>query len=98
MKRGRGKRINGSDKVLFNGEYWLAEQAMHYGLIDGIGDLRGTLQKRFGKNVLTPLIALPSGFFARRLPRHVRRTPPDGWAKTALGTLEERAMWGRYGL
>jgi signal peptide peptidase SppA len=98
VKRSRGKRLKGSDKALFNGEYWLAERAMKFGLIDGIGDLRGTLQKRFGRNVLTPLIAPPSGFFARRIPGMSGAILPDDWAKTALGTLEERALWGRYGL
>ena len=98
VKRGRGKRLNGSDKTLFNGEYWLGEQAMKFGLIDGIGDLRGTLQKRFGKNVLTPLIAPASGFFARRIPGMSGAILPDDWAKTALAAAEERALWGRYGL
>jgi len=98
VKRGRGKRLNGSDKTLFNGEYWLGEQAMKFGLIDGIGDLRGTLQKRFGKNVLTPLIAPASGFFARRIPGMSGAILQNDWAKTALAAAEERALWGRYGL
>jgi serine protease SohB len=98
VKRGRGKRLKGSDKTLFNGEYWLAEQAMEYGLIDGIGDLRGTLQKRFGKHVQTPLVAPPSGFFARRIPGMSGAILGDDWARTALAAAEERALWGRYGL
>ncbi len=98
VKTGRGKRLAAPDKTLFNGEYWLAQQAMEYGLIDGIGELRGTLQKRFGKNVATPLIAPPSGFLARRIPGLSGAIVPDDWAKTALGTLEERALWARYGL
>lgn len=98
VKSSRGKRLKGADKTLFNGEYWLAEQAMKYGLIDGIGDLRSTLQARFGKHVLTPLIAPPSGFFSRRIPGMSGAILPEDWAKTALGALEERALWGRYGL
>ncbi len=98
VKKSRGKRLTTNDKTLFNGEYWLAEQAMKYGLIDGIGDLRGTLQKRFGKNVVTPLIAPSSGFLARRIPGMSGAILPDNWAKTALAAAEERALWGRYGL
>lgn len=98
VKQSRGKRLAASDKTLFNGEYWLAAQALKYGLIDGIGDLRGTLQKRFGKNVLTPLIAPPSGFFARRIPGMSGAILPENLAKSALAAAEERAMWGRYGL
>lgn len=98
VKNSRGKRIKGADKTIFNGEYWLAEQAIKYGMIDGIGDLRGTLQKRFGKHVATPLIAPPGGFFSRRIPGMSGAILTDNWAKTVLGTLEERALWGRYGL
>jgi signal peptide peptidase SppA len=98
VKRSRGKRISGSDKTLFNGEYWLAEQAMQHGLIDGIGDLRGTLQKRFGKNVAMPLIAPPGGLFSRRIPGMSGAILPDDWARTALAAAEERSLWGRYGL
>lgn len=98
VKKSRGKRIQGDDKTLFNGEYWLAEQAQEYGLIDGVGELRGTLQKRFGKNVVTPLIAPPSGLLARRIPGLSSAILPDDWAQTALATLEERALWSRYGL
>lgn len=98
VKKGRGKRLAAPDKTLFTGEYWLGAQALEYGLVDGIGDLRGTLQKRYGKNVATPLIAPPSGFLARRIPGMSGAILPEDWAKTALATLEERALWGRYGL
>lgn len=98
VKQSRGKRINGTDKTLFNGEYWLSDQAMKYGLIDGIGDLRGTLQKRFGKNVAMPLVAPPGGFFARRIPGMSGAILGEDWAKTALAAAEERALWSRYGL
>jgi signal peptide peptidase SppA len=98
VKKSRGKRISGTNKDLFNGEYWLAEQAQEYGLIDSVGDLRSTLQKRFGKNVAIPLIAPPSGFLARRIPGMSGAIVPDDWARTAIAALEERAMWDRYGL
>lgn len=98
VKKSRGKKLNGTDKTLFNGEYWLGGQALEHGLVDGIGDLRGTLQKRYGKNVITPLIAPPSGFLARRIPGMSGAILPDNWAKTALSTLEERALWARFGL
>lgn len=98
VKKGRGKRLNGSDKVLFNGEYWLSEQALKYGLIDAVGDLRGHLKKRFGKNVYAPLITPPGGFFSRRIPGMSGTIMPDNLAKSALAALEERALWSRYGL
>jgi serine protease SohB len=98
VKKSRGKRLNGTDRTLFEGEYWLAEQAMKFGLIDAVGDLRSHLQKRFGKSVQTPLIAAPSGFFSRRIPGMSGAIMPDDLAKNALAALEERALWSRYGL
>ncbi len=98
VKKSRGKRLNGSDKVLFNGEYWLSEQALKYGLIDAVGDLRGHLKKRFGKNVYAPLITPPGGFFSRRIPGMSGAIIGDDLAKNALAALEERALWSRYGL
>jgi signal peptide peptidase SppA len=98
VKKSRGKRLNGSDKALFNGAYWLSGQAMKYGLIDAVGDLRGHLQKRFGKHVSTPLIAPPGGFLSRRLPGMSGAIMPNDLAKNALAALEERALWSRYGL
>jgi signal peptide peptidase SppA len=98
VKKSRGKRLNGPDKALFNGEYWLSEQALKYGLIDAVGDLRSHLKKRFGKNVFAPLIAPPGGFFSRRIPGMSGAIMSDDLAKNALAALEERALWGRYGL
>lgn len=98
VKKSRGDRINGTDKKLFNGEYWLGPQAKEFGLVDAIGDLRSVLQQRFGKDVMLPLIAPPSGFLARRIPGLSGAILPDNFAQASIAALEERALWARYGL
>lgn len=98
VKRGRGKRLKGADKTLFTGEYWLGKQALEYGLIDEIGDLRGVLRKRYGKQVLMPLITAPTNLFGRARPGIGSAIIGDDWAETLLSTLEARAIWARYGL
>jgi serine protease SohB len=100
VKKSRGKRHQRlTTRLCSMANTGSPNRRMKYGLIDGIGDLRGTLQKRFGKNVVTPLIAPSSGFLARRIPGHVRRYTTRQLGEDGAGsTLEERALWGRYGL
>ncbi|WP_029005991.1 S49 family peptidase [Azorhizobium doebereinerae] len=105
----RGATLTAPEDELFTGEFWVGPQALSLGLIDGIGDLRGTLRARYGEGVLTPLISPPGNWFTRR----------TGGVESALGGLgrdglgaqfgagiaqglsdvaEERTLWARYGL
>ena len=68
VKERRGSRLNGSDKILFSGEFWAAQKAIELGLADRIGDLRSTLRERYGDKVHTPLISAERSLFGRRLP------------------------------
>ncbi len=47
VKERRGSRLAG-DRDLFNGEFWVGEEALGLGLIDGIGHLAPTMRARFG--------------------------------------------------
>ncbi len=48
----RGRRLKASSEAdLFNGDVWLGERAAELGLVDGIGGLEETLEKRFGRRV-----------------------------------------------
>jgi serine protease SohB len=101
VKERRGTRLKGADKTLFSGEFWTAQAAIDYGLADRIGDLRTAMRERFGKKVRLALIETERGFLGRKL-------SGVGFAKlfggeTALtedllSTLEERAIWSRYGI
>ena len=101
VKERRGSKLNGSDEMLFSGEFWTAQKAIELGLADRIGDLRSTLRERFGDKVHTPLISAERSFFGRRLPGvgfvdMLTRQP--GMADDFISALEVRALWGRYGL
>lgn len=96
VKKSRGKKLKGPEKTLFSGEFWVGEQALRYGLVDRLGDLRNVLRERYGKKVVTPLIAPPSGWFAKKLPGV---TIAEGdWAASLISAFETRALWARYGL
>lgn len=97
VKERRGKKLKGTDKTLFSGEFWVGMEAEKLGLIDGIGDLRGTLREKFGKKVSIRLIAPPSGWFGRRVPG-IGREALENWASGLISSLEARSLWSRYGL
>lgn len=90
----RGDRLKGGDETLFEGDVWTGRQALDLGLIDGIGDLRSVLRGRFGKKVKIRLVGQRRGWLSRRL----GLVGGQQWAAEALGAVEDRASWARYGL
>lgn len=96
-ERRRGK-LKGPEKALFSGEFWLGGKALELGLVDRIGDLRGTLRERFGKDVVIRLIAPPSGWFGWRVPGSAGEAANADWAATLISAIEARTLWARYGL
>jgi signal peptide peptidase SppA len=101
VKERRGSVLVGPEKAVFSGEFWAAGQALEYGLIDAMGELRTHLKARYGDKVVTPLVAAGGGLFGRRTPG-VMGLDPAGIGAGAAGGLiavaEERALWSRYGL
>ncbi|MEW6452043.1 MAG: S49 family peptidase [Pseudomonadota bacterium] len=99
VKSRRGDKLDSRESALFTGEYWTGTRAKEFGLIDSIGDLRGTLRARYGEKVKTPLV-VERGFFGRKTPG----VGLDGLfaspslAEDFVSTLETRALWARYGL
>jgi serine protease SohB len=101
VKERRGEKLNGGDKTLFSGEFWVAPAAIELGLADHIGDLRSTLRERYGDKVRTPLISADRGLLGRKLPGVGTLEALTGGARFAdelLSALEARAWWSRYGL
>jgi serine protease SohB len=95
----RGAKLTGPENDLFSGEYWTGRQALEFGLVDAIGDLRGVLRERFGDKVVTPLVSAERGWFGRRVPGvGGRDLLQGGLAEDVISALEARAIWARYGL
>ena len=102
VKTRRGAKLTGPESALFSGEYWAGQRALAFGLVDGIGELRTFLRDRFGKKVLTPLIA-ERGWFGRRatgvgIHGVDGLLVGNGFAEGALSAMETRAIWARFGL
>ena len=102
VKDSRGGRLKGEEGYLFTGEYWAGERAVKLGLVDAIGDLRTVLRARYGDKVQTPVIAPPTGLLsnlAGRKPGAGAALPGFiGFSEDLISSLEERAIWARYGL
>src|ERR1700742_3263541 len=104
VKKSRGSRLEGSEDVLFTGEYWAGDSSVSLGLADGIGDMRSVLRARYGDKVKTPVIApssgMLSGLLGRRAPGAVSLDSLPGVAglpDELISALETRAIWARFG-
>jgi serine protease SohB len=94
VRERRGSRLSGDEADLFGGEVWTARSALQRGLIDDIGDLRTIVRGRFGDKVNLVPVTPQRGWLRRRLGLEFS----GGWAEHVLATVEERALWARYGL
>jgi signal peptide peptidase SppA len=83
----RGSRLAKAD--LFNADIWVGQAAVDLGLVDGVAHLVPKLRSLYGEKLrLLPLGQRRS--LISRLGLNV--------AQEALATLEERALWARFGL
>jgi signal peptide peptidase SppA len=104
VKQSRGARLKGSDDFLFSGEYWAGDTSVTLGIADGIGDLRTILRARYGDKVRTPVVAPPTGLLSGLLGRKagagtsVLREGLTGLPDELISSLEERAIWAKFGL
>jgi protease-4 len=57
---GRGKRLKGSARQLWSGDYWLGEEAVALGLVDGLCDLESVLDQQFGVRVVRDYTMAPN--------------------------------------
>jgi len=88
VKTRRGDRLD-QTQDLFTGEFWLAGRAAELGLIDGIAHLKPKMQERFGDKVQFRQYGLRRPLLARFSAQMTHE---------ALGGIEERAAFARFGL
>jgi len=94
VRQRRDTRLKGDDALLFSGEFWTAKRGLEIGLVDGLGELRATLQQRYGAKVHLPVMAPRRRFLQRfGLGSSIGSIGPE-----MLAALEERAHWQRFGL
>ncbi|NVK34849.1 MAG: S49 family peptidase [Rhodobacteraceae bacterium] len=103
LVKGRRADVLSDSSEIFSGKFWTGKRAVELGLADELGDLRGTLRKRFGDKVKPKLISAPRNMFGRRVGSGVEAilgnvSPISGVGEELISTVEERSLWARYGL
>jgi len=91
----RAGRLKAPEAELFDGRVWTGVRAVAVGLADGLGELRTTLEERFGPDVRVRLVNPPR---PRLLSRMGLGTLAAEAAAEGLALLEERALRARLGL
>lgn len=88
VKGRRGQKLP-EDQDLFTGEFWRGEQGVDLGLVDGIGHIVPKLKELYGDDVRFARYGRKRGLFQRF---------GASMAEDALGFVEERAAFARFGL
>ncbi len=99
VKSRRGKKLKPAEEdEVFSGAFWTGRRARELGLVDGIGDLRTVLRDRFGEDVRMRVISPRRSWARRRFGFTMARPEPGDWVGQAIGAVEERLLWSRFGL
>ena len=93
----REGRLKADESELFSGEFWTGAKAVGLGLIDGLGDLKSVMRKKFGDKVRLPVVGGEKSWLQRRIGLS-SQLPNMNLAGDLLATAEVRAHWARYGL
>lgn len=99
VKLRRGTKL-ADDATIFSGLFWTGMRGLDLGLVDGLGDMRDVLRRRYGPKTRLELVSGARGLFGRRVPGvSVDAGPIAAAAVSGLAeTVEEKALWARYGL
>jgi len=96
VRQRRSGKLAAEEALLFSGEFWTGRRGVELGLVDGLGELRATLQARYGARVHLPVIG-PRRRLLSRLGLGATLSL-DGMGAGMLAALEERQHWQRFGL
>ena len=91
VKSRRGSKITNKDKDLFTGAFWSGEKSLDLGLIDAFGEMKLTLQKRFGDDVKIKEFAPKKKLFGFG-------NLFSGALDILIYKIEERISYKRFGL
>ena len=97
VKKRRGAAL-ADDPDLFSGAFWSGTRAVTLGLADRVGELRALLKERYGKDVRIKVIATERSMWRRRLGGLGGDDRALRILDRAIAVIEERVLWGRFGL
>jgi signal peptide peptidase SppA len=95
----RGTKLETTNGELFSGAFWVGQEAVGLGLIDGLGDIRSVMRQRFGDKVQLRMIEpARAPLIGRLLGRRAAGQSSLLDPSEILGAVEERSAWSRLGL
>ena len=97
VKDRRGSKLNKKfEKEIFSGLFWVGKKAITLGLADGLGSIDDVLKKKYGKKIEIKMIDQKKSFIQRKL----SSSYPSSLLNTEelINSIEEKALWSRYGL
>ena len=98
VRERRAGKLQGPESMLFTGEFWTGRRGLELGLVDGLGELRSTLQARYGAKVNLPVIGPRRRLLSRFGLGAGMGGGIEAMGPATLAALEERLHWQRYGL
>lgn len=97
VKDRRAGRLTQNDDILFNGEFWSAQTAVDYGLIDGIDNLYSFIQKRYGDNVKIEHIENKQSWIKKKLGMsQVTQEFASELAEGVINSAEKRLLQSKF--
>ncbi|ASY61913.1 macromolecule metabolism [Sinorhizobium sojae CCBAU 05684] len=102
VKSRRGTLLSDHPDI-FSGLFWTGRRGRELGLVDGLGDMRGEVKRRYGEKARLELIQPSRSLFGWRQPGAAvagsLAAPLAASAAAGLvEVIEERALWARFGL
>ena len=98
--KSRIKKINKQNKNIFSGSFWAGKEAIKLGLVDGIGDLKTIMEKKFGEKLRYVPIKPKKSFLKGILSKSFYSKDLVDTKKIIndmMTYMESRNIWGRYG-
>ena len=98
--KSRIKKINKQNKNIFSGSFWTGKEAIKLGLVDGIGDLKTIMEKKFGEKLRYVSIKPKKSFLKGILSKSFYSKDLVDTKKIIndmMTYMESRNIWGRYG-
>ena len=98
--KSRIKKINTQNKNIFSGNFWVGKAAIKLGLVDGIGDLKTVMEKKFGEKLKYVPIKPKKSFLKSILSKSFYSKDLVDTKKIIndmMTYMESRNIWGRYG-
>jgi signal peptide peptidase SppA len=92
----RKDKLRKSEEELFNGAFWSGKAAVQIGLVDAISDMRKAMKEKFGKDIkFINIEPKKKGLIKELLSNKMNEF---GFVEAISDKIEEKGIWGRFGL